>query len=262
MILNKKLIKYVIYYLLHLDFQLIKIYIRFVKNKLSTLGKPNFASEILSWERKYHNNRKGRKIFKKKPLDNTLKNIIESLKDDFEIIRCLDVGSGPRSVFYSNYFDNKDNFDLVAVDPLAQFYKRLQNKYFQNYEINSIPGFGEILKKIFPKNYFNVIYSRNAIDHSQSPKKFFDNIYDILKKGGFIILIGFINEGTHQNWSGLHKWDISLEKRNLMLSNQNGVINYNITNNYKMKMISKKITETEFNDKKIYKIIFQKYYQK
>ena len=41
----------------------------------------------------------------------------------------------------------------VVLQELAEFYEKLHEKYFTDYNIECITGFGETLTKIFPNNY-------------------------------------------------------------------------------------------------------------
>lgn len=255
-------LKFFIEDLAHLDLELIKIYLHFLKNKFLMLGKPDFASEMFSWERYYHHNKKNKNIFKKS--DCTKESIllaISELKKIFNKLNCLEVGCGPTSQFYTIFFINKPQIKIISVDPLAEFYKKLHEKYFPDYNIECIAGFGETLTKIFPNNYFHIVYSQNAIDHSQSPIKFIQNMFHILKPNGFMIVYGFINEGTNQNWIGLHKWDLSVENGKLLLSNKKKTYNkYDMINNLNLKLIYKKISDCNFHNEnyKSFTLIYQK----
>jgi hypothetical protein len=47
---------------------------------------------------------------------------------------------------------------------------------------------------------------------------------DAVKPGGYLIIQGFENEGTFENWEGFHQNDISVEANTLCLKNQTGSI--------------------------------------
>jgi len=39
-------------------------------------------------------------------------------------------------------------------------------------------------------------------------------MYRAVKPGGFLIVQGFVNEGTHEEWTGFHQWDLDLFMEN------------------------------------------------
>ena len=75
---------------------------------------------------------------------------------------------------------------------------------------------------------------------SVSPKTFIDNLFYILKPGGFLYLAGFIFEGKKQNYSGLHKHDLLVKGEHLYLKKKDMPIDkicltcrYNLISYYK-----------------------------
>ena len=258
-----KPLKYFIYDLIHLDTELIKVYLRLLRNKFRMLRKPNFPSEIFSWERHVHYETKSSAIFFKRS-DSTKKSILLSismLEKKYHHIKCLDIGPGPTSQFYTTFFLNKPQYEIISVDPLAKFYKDLHKKYNSDYDIVCIPGFGENLNKIFPEKSFDIVYSQNAIDHSQSPVKFIRNMYYVLKSNGYMILYGILNEGSIQNWLGLHKWDILVDNGKLLLSNKKHTYNrYNLLKDLNLKLVFKEILKEYIGGKieRRYTLIYKK----
>ena len=218
--------------LTHLDIDTIEIYLNYFKNKYHFRGQADFASEILSWEQYYHRRHKEyptKPVFRRAQTRESILYALDHLRSR-EHIKCIEVGSGPDSQFYSDYFLNNKNIEIVAVDPLAEFYKSLHRKYNSSDNIEIVAGYGEDLHTLFPQNSFDIVYSQNAIDHSQSPVDFLKNLYNILKPGGYLILHGYINEGSNQGWFGLHKWDIYVDDKDLLLTSQDKSINgFNMT---------------------------------
>lgn len=66
----------------------------------------------------------------------------------------------------------------------------------------------------YPDNFFDIVHCVNALDHTTDPIKAIKEMYRVVKPGGFIYLRHFINAGEHENYSGLHIWNIGLEKNN------------------------------------------------
>ncbi len=256
--------KYFIYDLFHLDIELIKVYLHLLRNKFRMLRKPNFPSEIFSWERHVHHEAKSSGIFFKRSSStkNSILLSISMLEKNFRHIKCLEIGPGPTSQFYTTFFLNKPYYEIISVDPLAKFYNDLHKKYNSDYDIMCIPGFGENLHKIFPENSFHIVYSQNAIDHSQSPVKFIRNMYQVLKSNGYMILYGILNEGSIQNWIGLHKWNIFVDNGNLLLSNKTLTYNkYNLLENLNLKLVFQEFSKEYIEGKmeRRYTLIYKKY---
>jgi SAM-dependent methyltransferase len=127
----------------------------------------------------------------------------------------------------------------MTVDPLANFYNRLHREYATGYNIRCVYGYGEILAEMFGKERFHLACSRNAVDHSMSPELFVDNLYEILKPGGYMILEGAIREGSTQKWLGLHKWDIEAQDGDLLLTNRShSICKKSLTRHLGMTLVS------------------------
>lgn len=142
--------------------------------------------------------------------------------------RVLDVGSGPLSPM--GWAVDCKLCDVIAVDPLAEIYGGILQKYGVEYPVKPIKGCGETISKMFEREYFDAVYTRNAIDHSDSPSECVENMVIALKTGGILYMEGFKNEGTRSNWEGLHKWNLWYDNGDLICKDKSGVVN-NITEN-------------------------------
>jgi ubiquinone/menaquinone biosynthesis C-methylase UbiE len=183
---------------------------------------------------------------------------LEKLKIQFdELLYCLDVGCGPTSQFYTNDILKRTDLKIITVDPLAETYKSLNKKYYPDYDIECITGYGEKLSHLFPQDFFHLVYSQNAIDHSQDPQEFIINMYHVLKPGGFLVLHGFIKEGTAAHWFGLHKWDVEVDDNDLLLTNKKRTINRkNLTKELELEVIWKSVDGSEIGNK--YTFVYKK----
>ncbi len=190
--------------------------------------RPDYASEINFWDHALSVERK-QKWITELIEPNTRANIFPRLllshlkelkRGGSEHIKVLDVGCGPLSRLAWGAEQNL--FDLVAVDPLAKEYNALLKKYKISFPIKAIKGTGESLLKTFSKESFDIVYSGNALDHARNVKKCVNSIYKILKKNGFLFLEGFIKEGTHSHWQGLHQHDLTIEDGELIRYNRKG----------------------------------------
>jgi SAM-dependent methyltransferase len=55
---------------------------------------------------------------------------------------------------------------------------------------------------------FDVVYSSNALDHTRSPRRCIEQMTAVLRPGGWLVLEGFLREGSNGNWVGLHQHDL------------------------------------------------------
>jgi len=123
-------------------------------------------------------------------------------------VRILDVGSGPVSHF-SNGFD-KEHFELHAADPLADHYNALWDHPRKNDVCIPVACAGEQLSQKFDADYFDLVHIRNAIDHTINPIDVIREAAKITKPNGFVMVHGWENEADHQNYRGMHQWNMRL----------------------------------------------------
>lgn len=62
-----------------------------------------------------------------------------------------------------------------------------------------------------PDNFFDIVHCANALDHTQNPIKALQEMYRILKPGGYIYLRHFPNVGERENYAGLHMWNLCID---------------------------------------------------
>jgi len=128
-------------------------------------------------------------------------------------VKVLELGPGPRSRLTEGW--DRDMFTLMAVDPLADYYKN---------EFKGKPflwqGNAEDIKRMFPHNYFDMVFASNSIDHSTSPEKIIEGVSEVLRVGGVLIVCGNEKEGTRAKWVGMHKHNLWIEGGKLMWETQ------------------------------------------
>lgn len=129
-------------------------------------------------------------------------------------VRVLDVGCGPLSPLA--WGAEQGLFELTAIDPLARDYVDLLERYGIEYPVKPVKLRGEKLLKHFPASSFDIVYSRNALDHAANVSRCIDQIHGVLKSGGFFFLEGLVCEGTHNRWRGLHDHDLVIMGGQLM----------------------------------------------
>ena len=118
----------------------------------------------------------------------------------------LDVGSGVCSIL-------NGLVNVTPCDPLGDLYKLVFD--FERHKLKApLPYPAEELNF---KNEFDIVHISNALDHTQEPRKALDYLLQAVKPGGYLIVQGFFNEATHENWQGFHQWDISLDDYGCMV---------------------------------------------
>ena len=192
-----------------------------VYNKINIL--PDYNSEITFWEGYLPNNKNelsNREDWAKVVPQELIKYITDVMKNNSARLKLLEVGSGP--VSHLALIADLNMCDVVAVDPLAEHYQAIMNKINFSWPIKPIKGTSEKIGRLFGKNYFDIIYTSNAIDHVVNPKKSLEQMFDVLKDGGIIFIEGYINEGSIEQWKGLHQYDMFLKDRSLYCRDKNG----------------------------------------
>lgn len=136
--------------------------------------------------------------------------------------KVLDLGSGPLSQLA--WGAEVKLFNLFPVDPLADEYIKLLKKHKQviNTKYTLIQGEGETLSQKYGEDYFDMVWSHNAIDHSQDPVKVFEEIVKVTKPGGYIVFQGWANEGKNNEYFGLHRHDIYWKDGALYVTTKGG----------------------------------------
>lgn len=177
-------------------------------------GNWALGTEMAFWDEESKKNRQKRWV---QPMHSDIRPAIEDLKKVFnEKIVVLELGPGPRSRLTEGL--RQQLFDLVAVDPLADtFKKHLGGEEFLTY------GCGETMDKLFPPESFHMSYASNSLDHTKYPSICFKNMISLTKVNGYVMIQGGINEGTRANWLGLHKHNMWTEGEALFCCSRYGV---------------------------------------
>jgi len=63
----------------------------------------------------------------------------------------------------------------------------------------------------YANGFFDIVHCCNALDHTQNPLKAIQEMYRILKPGGYIYLCHFVNVGEREGYQGLHTWNLDIE---------------------------------------------------
>ena len=128
--------------------------------------------------------------------------------------RVLDLGSGVVSILRGTI----PTKNLTACDPLADKYREIFD--YDAHKIKPPDCYqGENLG--YKDGQFDVVHISNAIDHTENPAAVLSEMERTCKKGGLIIISGFVNEGEHERYKGLHQWNArivaGIDERNHVL---------------------------------------------
>ena len=137
--------------------------------------------------------------------------------DNGSSLKICDVGCGPVSSigYKSNFF----TINIIGVDPLIIEYNKLLKEHNYTRPFISIAYDAEKLIEIFGENIFDVVHSRNSLDHTEDPISAIQNCYDICKKNGLLFFRFMNNEANNAGFTGLHQWNFTNIDSDIRISN-------------------------------------------
>jgi SAM-dependent methyltransferase len=118
--------------------------------------------------------------------------------------RILDVGSGPATTVGPNAAPCP--VEIIPVDPLAETYRELLRQAELKCWNPTRLGEGERLSEL-GLGTFDLVYSRNALDHAYDPLLVIREMVVVCKPGGTVYFEGSVNESVKQHAHGLHQWN-------------------------------------------------------
>lgn len=134
-------------------------------------------------------------------------------------VSILDVGSGPAPVVLGRY---SKPVEFVACDPLAEEYLAALAKYNVTSPVTLIAADGEKLPDHFEDERFDITHIQNALDHSYDPVTIVLNMLRLTRPGGLVVIHSQVDEGYHQQWHGLHQWNIRPDAGGFSIGKQDG----------------------------------------
>ena len=198
--------------------------------KQMELWLENFMGEVKSWVSDdakangiYHNvylQRLKNKSFL--GIDTTCQELAKTLHSGSIV---MDIGCGLASL-YGTILPNSEQIQLLAVDPLAPFYNKINRKYAGGEETVCQFGLFEFIADFYDENICDAILINNALDHCIDPYKSILECLYVLKCGGVMRLKHRRAEAVYEAYQGLHKWNVDVKNRNdLILWNQKNAVN-------------------------------------
>ena len=136
--------------------------------------------------------------------DAALSNVISRVPSSE--VSVLDVGSGPVSAV--GYTFPGKSIVLTAVDPLADIYCRLLDEAHATAPVRPQRAEGEQLVEELGADRFDIAYARNSLDHAVDPITIIDQMFRVVRPGGYVVLRHVENEAIRQNYVQLHQWNL------------------------------------------------------
>lgn len=142
---------------------------------------------------------------------------LEGLPQDKKPWRVMDVGCGPISNL--RWGALRGEMTITGVDPLIEMYALILARHGHDKLphlrcADEIAAYAENLDEAAPDEAYDMIYTSNALDHTQEPERVISNFSRKLVPGGRVYLAVNTREGTRQNWNQLHKTNIYLNDNN------------------------------------------------
>jgi SAM-dependent methyltransferase len=131
----------------------------------------------------------------------------------------VDIGCGPISRL--RWGELRGWLEIVGVDPLNDIYDVILARHgLSDLECirprRKIASFAETLD--LGGETVDIVYSANALDHTQDIETGFRSIRDVLRASGEAYIYMNTREGRRQNYSGLHKYDVWIERDQIMFA--------------------------------------------
>lgn len=144
-------------------------------------------------------------------------------------VHILDVGAGPLTYLGKKY--DAKHVIITAVDPLADEYDRILDKYQIQPLIRTQTLAAEELTKGFPSSTYDLVVARNCIDHAYNPERAILQMIEVVKTGSYVLLEHRPNEAENTNYTGLHQWNFSLSaKGDFLISSKSKLDTMNTVN--------------------------------
>lgn len=140
-----------------------------------------------------------------------------------DTVKALDVGAGPISGLGNIAGDTV--IQLSACDPLAFAYKEMIDRAGVKPYVISEFALTERLCDAYPKNSFDIVNMTNALDHAINPLLGVYNMLAVCKMGGSVFLDHWENVAEFEDYTGLHKWNMSEDSGNFIIWNKTERIN-------------------------------------
>jgi SAM-dependent methyltransferase len=132
-------------------------------------------------------------------------------------VSILDVGAGPATNLGKRW--NGGMVQITAVDPLAEDNNHLLDDLGITPPVRTQQGEVEHLTEQFPLNHFDLVNMENALDHSYDPLTGIQQMLEVVKPGGSVVLKHYVNEGEQGQYTGFHQWNFCADNGHFVMWN-------------------------------------------
>lgn len=129
----------------------------------------------------------------------------------------LEVGSG---VIGPGHWHPDFEIHFVRTDVLADRYNRLLERHGIKLPFPVIQADAETLVAQFGAESFDLVHATNCLDHMERPVLAVTQMVAVTRPGGFVVMRHEIDEGAHQDYAGLHQWNLRAEDGRFIIWNE------------------------------------------
>jgi len=136
-------------------------------------------------------------------------------------IETLEIGCGPISVLRWGMLQGL--LTITGVDPLLDMYQIVLERHglsiLPNVSCQRQLGIAaeDLGQYVLPGSY-DFAFSRNAVDHAEDPHLLLAQVGACLRPGGVMVLEFSTREGTKENWTQLHQFDLYVNAQGTLVS--------------------------------------------
>jgi SAM-dependent methyltransferase len=142
--------------------------------------------------------------------------LVEHLRRlDADDVSILDVGSGPITKMRKRFPGKR--LTVMACDPLAREYGELLDELGIEPPVRPVAVRGEELLDVFDPGSFDVAFGHNAIDHAGDPVRVVENMVEVVRVGGFVLLAHHRREAESHRYRHLHQWNFDLDGEDFVI---------------------------------------------
>lgn len=141
------------------------------------------------------------------PLQEELRDLVTKANNDTPKaeVFILDVGAGPVTTV-GRTWPGHEVF-ITPIDPLADKYNQSLRERGFHPPVPTQRCAGEVIERRMPRDFYDLAYSRNALDHSEDPVSIISQMLGAVKPGGYVYLEHSVREASKQGYKGLHQWN-------------------------------------------------------
>lgn len=134
-------------------------------------------------------------------------------------VRILDIGAGPLTTIGFRHPDPAITLEVTPTDVLARNYETLLRRAGVTPIVPTLQVDAERLTERFPAQSFDLAFAGNCLDHMEHPVRAIEQMFEMVRPGGYVVLVHFVDEGEKQSYAGLHAWNVRAENGRLVVAN-------------------------------------------